>query len=498
MSKTENTFQNSSEFKFKKCILTKGDGSDPRSLLNADMVLGFSVLENLFHPHLQASLALSDSGGLINSYPIEGGENIELEIGTSFQDEPIRYKFKVFKISNRVKKNKMQAYTLFMCSEESFVNEVIRLQKQLSGKPDQIVAELLRNELKSSKEFFVEPTKFSVKLLPGKRRPYDVIADMTKKSISEKAVYTNKKTKEKAYEKNRKNRPNANVEKDIKGTAGYFFWETRRGFNFYSVDALCSVPKVNKEGQYIEGSEEFPAPDLLSIPWGPYRDTIANTDDGQDQRGLISSLKMSSEVDIMNGLRQGKYASVNIFFNISTGQYEEYVYKISSSYDHMAHLGGQDSISFIPTNQEELSQTPSRVLSAILDHEAWFNDPDIADPDSEATDNPNEFADWQKYYATQGIARAELLYNQELTLYIPGNPEICAGDKIDIKIQSKLADELRKKEPFDLESSGVYLVKEAKHLYNFVDTDSGTLKTVLGLCRDSYGVEEVPSNHGNK
>ena len=498
MSATENTFQNSSEFKFKKCIITKGDGSDPKSLLNADMVLGFSVLENLFHPHLQASLALSDSGGLINSYPIEGGENIELEVGTSYQDEPIRYKFKIFKIANRVKKNKMQSYTLFMCSEESFVNEVIRLQKQLSGKPDQIVAELLRNELKSSKEFFVEPTKFSVKLLPGKRRPYDVIADMTKRSISEKAVYTNKKTKEKAYEKNRKNRPNANVEKDIKGTAGYFFWETRRGFNFYSVDALCSVPKVNKEGQYIEGSEDFPAPNLLSKPWGPYRDIIANTDDGQDQRGLISSLKMSSEVDIMNGLRQGKYASVNIFFNISTGQYEEYVYKISSSYDHMAHLGGQDSISFIPTNQEELSQTPSRVLSAILDHEAWFNDPDIADPDSEATDNPNEFADWQKYYAAQGVARAELLKNQEAKVNIPGNPLICAGDKIDLKIQSKLADKLRKKQPFDLETSGVYLVKEVRHLFNFLDGNNGTCKTTLGLFRDSYGVKEVPSNHGNK
>ena len=497
MSKTENTFQNSSEFKFKKCIITKGDGSDPRSLLNADMVLGFSVLENLFHPHLQASLALSDSGGLINSYPIEGGENIELEVGTSYQDEPIRYKFKIFKIANRVKKNKMQSYTLFMCSEESFVNEVIRLQKQLSGKPDQIVAELLRNELKSSKEFFVEPTKFSVKLLPGKRRPYDVIADMTKRSISEKAVYTNKKTSsKKTYEKNRDNRPNANVEKDIKGTAGYFFWETRRGFNFYSVDALCSVPKVNKEGQYIEGSEDFPAPNLLSKPWGPYRDVIANTDDGQDQRGLISSLKMSSEVDIMNGLRQGKYASVNIFFNISTGQYEEYVYKISSSYDHMAHLGGQDSISFIPTNQEELSQTPSRVLSAILDHEAWFNDPDIADPDSEATDNPNEFADWQKYYASQSTARYELLNNQQAEFQIPGNPLISAGDKVSILITNPLADKEKIEEPFDEETSGVYLVREVSHLYSLGEGGNGNITTSLRLFRDSYGMGELASTHG--
>ncbi|MEC8552177.1 MAG: hypothetical protein VXY93_16890, partial [Pseudomonadota bacterium] len=84
------------------------------------------------------------------------------------------------------------------------------------------------------------------------------------------------------------------------------------------------------------------------------------------------------------------------------------------------------------------------------------------------------------------------------TIDIPGNPEICAGDKIEVRIQSKLADELRKREPYDLESSGVYLVKTTKQLYNFVDTESGTLSTTLELCRDSYGVAEVPSNHGNK
>ena len=51
---------------------------------------------------------------------------------------------------------------------------------------------------------------------------------------------------------------------------------------------------------------------------------------------------------------------------------------------------------------------------------------------------------------------------------------------------------------YDLESSGVYLVKETKQKYNFIEGDNGTLKTVLGLCRDSYGLDNVPSNHGNK
>ena len=165
----------------------------------------------------------------------------------------------------------------------------------------------------------------------------------------------------------------------------------------------------------------------------------------------------------------------------------------------MAHLGYQDSVAKIPSNEKgDLSEVPSRVMSVLLDHESWYNEPGIANPEDPKATDPNKFADWQKYYATQGIARAELLSNQELTIEIPGNPEICAGDKIDIRIQNKLADELRKTEPYDLESSGVYLVKTTKQLYNFVDTESGTLTTTLELCRDSYGVAEVPSNHGNK
>ena len=53
-------------------------------------------------------------------------------------------------------------------------------------------------------------------------------------------------------------------------------------------------------------------------------------------------------------------------------------------------------------------------------------------------------------------------------------------------------------EDANLETSGVYLVKETRHLFNFLDGNNGTCKTTLGLFRDSYGVKEVPSNHGNK
>ena len=136
-------------------------------------------------------------------------------------------------------------------------------------------------------------------------------------------------------------------------------------------------------------------------------------------------------------------------------------------------------------------------MSAILDHETWYDDPEIKDPDDKSTISPTEFADWQKYYAAQSFARSDLLKNQEATMKIPINPQICAGDKIDVGIQNKSSDKDKETKPYDTETSGTYLVKEATHTYNFVNTgSSGAGYSTLRLFRDSYGMGLEPSKRG--
>ena len=485
--------QHSSEAKLIRCVISK-NGLRPKQL-GSDMLAAFDVFESLESPFMAGSLTVSDSINFINDYPIQGGETIEMELKTTFSDIPIKYNFVIAKIGARIIKNKMQVYELILCSVEALINESLRVQDPIEGNPETIVEKMLGNQyLDSTKEFFSEPSRFEIKLNPARTRPFDIIASLLKRSVSSKTTYTGKKYKK--YETNRQNRPNSNS-KPVKGSAGFFFWETRRGYNFFSIDALCDTSENGKfiVKEKIKGEE---VPRLKSEAWGPYVETIANTQSSGDQRFLISDAMFTSEVDLMSSLRRGKYSSLMVFFNHSTGQYEEYTYKIKDSYDNMAHLGGQDSVSLVPANQVELSDFPTRVMSMILDHESWYNGPGIGNPDDAKATDPNKFADWQKYYAAQGLARAELLKNQEAKVNIPGNPLICAGDKIDLKIQSKLADKLRKKEPFDLESSGIYLVKEIRHLFNFLDGNNGTCKTTLGLFRDSYGVKNVASNHGNK
>ena len=484
--------QHSSEARLIRCIISRA-GKESKSL-GSDMIAAFTVYESIESPFMAAQLTISDSKNFINDYPIQGGETIDIEVKTTFSDLPIEYSFVVSKIGIRIIKNKTQVYDLILCSPEALVNEVIRVQDPLEGNPEGIVAKMLGSEyLNSTKEIFSEPSKFDIRLNPSKTRPFDIIAKLLRKSVSKLATF--------AGDSSSSSNKNNSKAKPIKGSAGFFFWETRRGYNFFSIDSLCDT---SENGTFIfkdekKGNKEA-KPRLQSKSWGPYMEIIANTEISGDQRFLISSAEFTTEIDLMASLRRGKYCSLMVFFNHSTGQYDEYVYEIKDSYKNMAHLGNQTDEAKIPTDNltDDLTVIPSRVMSMMLDHESWYNEPGIANPEDPNAKDPTNFADWQKYYASQGIARAQLLKNQECNINIPGNPEICAGDKIDIRLQSKLADELRKKEMYDLESSGVYLVKETKQKYNFIEGDNGTLKTVLGLCRDSYGIDNVPSNHGNK
>ena len=82
------------------------------------------------------------------------------------------------------------------------------------------------------------------------------------------------------------------------------------------------------------------------------------------------------------------------------------------------------------------------------------------------------------------------------TVVIPGNSEICAGDKINIKLVNKAPGARIQDEPYDQESSGIYLIEEVTHTYDSAANGNGKFTTTLRLMRDSYG--DIESNHGTK
>tara|TARA_B100000427_G_scaffold324766_1_gene330465 strand:+ start:7300 stop:8757 length:1458 start_codon:yes stop_codon:yes gene_type:complete len=482
-------FQSNTDFRLKSVRIYPQGKDKPIPITN--LVTAVNYVEDITSPFISATMEVVDSGGLLQGMPIQGGEKILIQVDTNIRDEAFEYSFVIWKIGNRFAKQKKQSYTIGLISEEALVNEGTRVLTRQEGNPEQIVEKLVQKSLNSSKPFFSEPSKFQVKFLPNRRRPFDIISSLAIKAVSSKGKWSDT-TQNKAFKMGVLTpggiSNNDESIEEIRGSSGFFFWESRRGYNFFSVDALCDEPNGT-----------FSAPKLESESWGPYVEKVGNQEDGADDRFTIYESVFDSEIDLMTSLRKGKYASKVVFFNHSTGQYEEYNYKIKSSYDNMAHLGGQESVSLIPVNQTELSDQHSRVMSIMLDHETWYNDPNIASINTkDGATKPTEFADWQKFYAAQSLARYQLLKNQQCSIVIPGNAEICAGDKIDVRLVNKLPDKEAKKQPFDKESSGLYLIQEATHTYDRTIGTNGRFLTTLRLMRDSYGMKDLDSGHGTK
>lgn len=287
-------FQSTTDFQISSISITSADGSKSYDIKS--LVQVFTYVESTNFAFLMATMSVVDSGGLINSMPIQGGEIVKVNIKTNINPSGQEYTLRVWKIGNRYVKNQDQSYTLGLVSEEALNNECVRVEVPLQGKPDEIIAKLLKEYLKTNKEFNTEPCLFETRLIAARKRVFD-IATM----LMPKAVPANQKSVTTSTAQKSSTTATQGQEQTVKGSAGFFFWENQRGFNFYSVDTLCSDDATN---------------DYNVKPWGPYVEKIVNQDDGADDRFTISNITFDSEIDLVAGLRLGRYSTKMCFLII--------------------------------------------------------------------------------------------------------------------------------------------------------------------------------------
>ena len=313
------TFKNSLDFSVEDVkIWPAGNPTDPsKSIDMTGTVVMFSYVESITSPFVAGTLTVLDSGGLLGGLPIQGTENVWIKIRTSSEDDPITYKMKIWSVHNRYTKGQKQIYNLGLISTEAIINETVRVTKPLQGHSDSIVTELLENFFNTEKKIHTETSQFQMRLLPARRRVFDIITEVCIKSV---AKVNFEKTKSKKGDKDKTEE--ANVTESIKGSAGFFFWENRRGFNFFAVDSL-----------FADKGSKFRSESYNNEAFGTYKERDANTDDipEEDERSNILEASFGSQLNVMESLRLGKYGTLIAFFNHSTGLYEEYIYNASDN-----------------------------------------------------------------------------------------------------------------------------------------------------------------------
>ena len=405
-------------------------------------VVGFSYFEDVFSPMITARVVVANTGNAIegedgkiqslyNGFPLRGGERMQIKIAGNSQDnDGLEFNdFYVGSITDVMIDSGRELFTLNLISREAITNETIRVGKKFpsSQKISDRVGDICKHYLSSDKLYDVDETQNPYGFYGNMRKPFTVLTMLASKSV-----------------------PGNVSGKDA--TAGYFFFETKQGFRFKSIDSLIRTPPYPEKYVYAPG--------------------IIDTDDTTKDFKILE-FKTTRNQNLIENLERGAYCSNRTYLNPLTFEYTPTTQKIFKLEDYSGKIEnlGEDIDVVLPSlsanDNRTLASVPSRYICGILD---------IGTTDTKVSQEGN--ADPAKIHS-QAMMRYNTLFTQILTMTIPLNTNLTAGDILNCEFPR--IDQQERKEPDEVQS-GLYLVKKLTHFF-----DSKGSYTKLQLVRDTNG-----------
>jgi len=265
-----------------------------------NQVIGLQVFEDIFSPFITGTLEIRDSLDLMNVFPFNGEEFLELKLTTpTLEKGNIDSKFYIYKMANRAMVgNRSLIYTLHFISMEAIVDINKRISKTFSGKCSDIVKFILKdpsNGLQVNKEIFIEDTSNSTKYISNFWSPIKNI-----NNVCETAVNQN-------------------------GSSSYVFFENRYGFNFTSLESLYGGTIFQEfiYDNYIRDSEKNDPRTVKNV-----------TEDYKRIRSII----IPTAYDYIERARNGMYGSRMYNYDLSTKQFTSKTYDMFDNFNNQKHL----------------------------------------------------------------------------------------------------------------------------------------------------------------
>jgi len=410
----------------------------------ADLKLGtisIDYYEDLFSPSITAKMRVVNTGdsiaaegekerqSLYNGLPLRGGERLSMKIldhgktgagedkkGLDFTD-PDRNLI-VSSITDVISESQRESFMLNLVSREAISNETTRVFKKYSAKISTSVETILKDVLATEKDRYeVDDTSNDYQFIGNLRKPFTILVWLASKSVLDKSGDT---------------------------TAGFLFYQTQDGFRFKSIDNLTKQ-ESKATYTYTEINQ-------------------SSTETNNDFR--ILNYGVDKNQNLLEKLRLGTYSSVRVTFDPYSFECKQTEFKFDES--GIDKLGNKVVLPQISEDSEKtLSDIPSRVFSQVVDRGTF-------EPDVSTTEN----ADPTKYQA-QSAMRYNVMVTQLLSIIVPCNTDLRAGDIITCKFPKISRED---SEVFDSETSGKYIIKELCHHF-----DPDRSFTSMKLVRDSFG-----------
>lgn len=402
------------------------DGVDIQKL-----VVELNIYEGIESNSVTGTMVVVDSVNLINNLPIQGTERVSFKLSTPGAhqvdhivdcSEATGHPMHIYKLTDKRQINESTvAYTLHFCSREMMRNYRTKVSEAFSGTYEQMVAKVLQDPdyLDSRKTLFYQKTRNQDKIVVPNFRPFGAIELMQQRALA-----------------------------DDSKSAGYYFYQTTKGFHFRSWESMC----VDVRGNPRTPKQTFKYMPMNVNTTGDKASKIAEDYKSVEQYKFINNFH-----DVLDNQAAGTYAHRVITHNIYDKSYKVDDYHYHNYYEQTKHADGPNP--------------------AIVSTPVDFDNKGVSDyPESRVTVMPTtQFAhdeDTGSYgidVTSDGITDASRVSQQmqvasgtRLKLTIKGQSYLEAGDVIEFEyyaVERKQKEELRP----DPQYAGRYIISKIRH-----------------------------------
>ena len=413
-----------------------------------DISTGTTLLmyfESILQDTLRVTIRFVDSGDstkdgktVREGLPLVGQERVEIEfednteVAIGKSPKLILYVNKITPVDSDTKTELIQ---LELVSKEFILNEKIRVNSRYSGKINDHIEDILKNNeeyLQTEKELDIEEVENNFNFVGNNKKPFFMVNALSKKSIP-----AGKKGE----------------------AAGYFFYETSDGYFFKSLDTLLDPSKNPKKKSIIYN--ETPESKGANLP------------EGYDMKALEYNL--DNRVNVQDKLKLGAYDSKMILFDPFTCFYEVVISKADEKSTEQSAGKGLPVLNkeFDRVNKGD-EKNFSRTTYFLVD-KGSLPSGDTSDQIDQSDKENFEYIQ----ITNQAIRRYNQFYSSKVTITLPGDFSLHVGDAIFVDAPGLNAEKSGEK---DQQAGGIYIIADLCHYMTPENT-----YTKVNLVRDTFG-----------
>jgi len=411
-------------------------------------VMEVIIYEDTQNVVLSGSLAFKDNFNLPNIMPLLGQEILRLKLSTPSLSEIIDFTEQVFfihEIETTIPVGDMnQVHLINFISMEAMINQRKKISKTLKGTYADIVKSVLRGELESTKDLFIEPSSGIKQIIGPNWHPFDIIEMAKRESVSKEHA-----------------------------SPTYLFYETMWGFHFRSLESLYTAPTT---AYYTTSSQGG-----LNVQRGGQQDVMG-------EFAKILDYNIDQKPDTLLNSSSGVYGSTLITHDIFNKTFTTSTYNYLDAFPNEKHINSfhgkpqnpMFSAVALDDGGKRISDFPTKtyMLPVSIKDTAKGTDSHYTNAQGQY---PYQGYNPRKWLQRRSSQMAQLDGGFVVTITVNGNTALHAGEIVELELPYSAMQKSAEKETVDRFFRGPFMIRNLQHRF---DNIGRTHKIIMTLVKD--------------